>query len=131
MFIRLFILFALIPIIELYLLIKVGGMIGALNTVIIILFTATAGAYLAKTQGFAVLKKINEAVSEGRPPAAELMDGLFVLIGGFMLLTPGFITDFLGLSMLVPPVRSIYKKIAGNIIKQKIDTGKWNIRFFG
>ena len=131
MFIRLFILFALIPIIELYLLIKVGGMIGAFNTVVIILFTATAGAYLAKSQGFAVINKINDAVSEGRPPAAELMDGLFVLIGGFMLLTPGFLTDFLGLSMLIPPIRRMYKKIAGNIIRHKIDTGKWNIKFFG
>jgi UPF0716 protein FxsA len=131
MFIRLFILFALIPIIELYLLIKVGGMIGALNTVVIILFTATAGAYLAKSQGFAVLKKINDAVSEGRPPAAELMDGLFVLIGGFMLLTPGFLTDFLGLSMLIPPVRTIYKKIAAKIFKHKINTGEWNFRLFG
>ena len=131
MFIKLFILFALIPIVELYFLIKVGGMIGALNTVIIILFTATAGAYLAKSQGFTVIRKINQAVSEGRPPASELMDGLFVLIGGFLLLTPGFITDFLGLSMLVPAIRNIYKKIAVNIIKDKIDTGKWNIKLFG
>ena len=131
MFIKLFILFALIPIVELYFLIKVGGMIGALNTVIIILFTATAGAYLAKSQGFTVIRKINQAVSEGRPPASELMDGLFVLIGGFLLLTPGFITDFLGLSMLVPAIRNIYKKIAVNIIKNKIDTGKWNIKLFG
>ena len=127
MFFKLFILFAIIPIAELYLLIKIGGMIGAFNTVLIILFTAVIGAYLAKTQGFVVIRKINQALNEERIPAQELLDGLFVLIGGFTLLTPGFLTDFIGLSMLFPLTRILYIKLAVRIIQNKIETAQWRI----
>ena len=127
MFFKLFILFTIIPIAELYLLIKIGGMIGAFNTVLIILFTAVIGAYLAKTQGFVVIRKINQALNEERIPAQELLDGLFVLIGGFTLLTPGFLTDFIGLSMLFPLTRILYIKLAVRIIQNKIETAQWRI----
>ena len=127
MFFRLFILFTIIPIAELYLLIKIGGMIGAFNTVFIILFTAVIGAYLAKTHGFIVIRRINQALNEGRIPGQELLDGLFVLLGGFTLLTPGFLTDFIGLSMLFPLTRILYIKIAVRIIQNKIETGQWRI----
>jgi len=127
MFFKLVILFTIIPIAELYLLIKIGRMIGAFNTVLIILFTAVLGAYLAKTQGFVVIRKINQALNEGRIPAQELLDGLFVLLGGFTLLTPGFLTDFIGLSMLFPLTRILYIKLAVRIIQNKIDTGQWRI----
>ncbi len=127
MLLKLFILFTIIPIAELYLLIKIGGMIGALNTVLIILFTAVIGAYLAKTQGFIVIKKINQALNEGRLPARELLDGLVVLLGGFTLITPGFLTDFIGLSMLFPPTRVLYIKLAVRIIQNKVETGQRRI----
>jgi UPF0716 protein FxsA len=127
MFFKLFILFAIIPIAELYLLIKIGGMIGAFNTVLIILLTAVIGAYLAKTQGFIVIRRINQALNEGRIPTQELLDGLFVLLGGFTLLTPGFLTDFIGLSMLFPLTRILYIKLALRIIQNKIETGQWRI----
>jgi len=122
MFFKLLILFTIIPIAELYLLIKIGGLIGALNTVLIIFLTAVIGAYLAKTQGFIVIRKINQALKEGCLPARELLDGLFVLLGGFTLLTPGFITDFIGLSMLFPPTRTLYIKLSVQIIQNKIET---------
>lgn len=127
MFFKLFILFTIIPIAELYLLIKVGGMIGALNTVLIIFLTAVIGAYLAKTQGFIVIRKIKQALNEGHLPARELLDGLFVLLGGFTLLTPGFLTDFIGLSMLFPLTRMLYIKLGVRIIQNKIETGQWGI----
>jgi len=127
MFFKFFILFTVIPIAELYLLIKIGELIGAFNTVLIILLTAIIGAYLAKTQGFVVLRKINQTLNEGRLPARELMDGLFVLLGGFTLLTPGFLTDIIGLSMLFPLSRILYIKLAVRIIQNKIETGKWRI----
>jgi len=127
MFFKLFILFTIIPIAELYLLIKIGGMIGALNTVLIIFFTAVIGAYLAKTQGFIVIRKINQALNEGHLPARELLDGLFILLGGFTLITPGFLTDFIGLSMLFPFTRILYIKLAVRIIQNKIETGPWRI----
>ena len=127
MFFKFFILFTIIPIAELYLLIMIGGMIGAFNSVLIILFTAVIGAYLAKTQGFIVVRRINQALNEGRIPAQELLDGLFVLLGGFTLLTPGFLTDIIGLSMLFPLTRILYIKLAVRIIQNKIETGQWRI----
>lgn len=125
MFFKLFLVFTIIPIVELYLLIKIGGMIGALNTVLIILLTATVGAYLAKSQGFIVIQKIQQALQAGRLPGHELLHGLFVLIGGFLLLTPGFLTDIIGVSMLLPISRVIYLRIAERLIRNKINTGHW------
>jgi UPF0716 protein FxsA len=127
---RLFLLFTIIPVLELYLLIKIGGMIGALNTVLIILVTAIVGASLTKSQGLMVLSQIQQALNEGRLPANELLHGLIILLGGVALLTPGFITDFIGLSMLIPHIRNIYIKFAERMIKKRIETGKWDINFF-
>jgi len=127
---RLFLLFTIIPVLELYLLIKIGGIIGALNTVLIILVTAIIGASLTKSQGMMVLSQIQQALHEGRLPANELLHGLIILLGGVALLTPGFITDFIGLSMLIPQIREFYIKIAQRIIKRRVETGKWDIGFF-
>jgi UPF0716 protein FxsA len=127
---RLFLLFTIIPVLELYLLIRIGGMIGAFNTVLIILATAIVGASLAKSQGLMVLTQIQQALNEGRLPANELLHGLFILLGGVALLTPGFITDFIGLSMLIPNIRDIYIKIAQRIIKKRVETGRWDFTFF-
>jgi UPF0716 protein FxsA len=123
MFAQLFALFLIIPLVELYLLIKIGGIIGAFNTVLIIFTTATLGAYLAKSQGLLVLRQIREATNQGYMPGNELLHGLFVLIGGFALLTPGFLTDALGLSMLVPQIREIYVRLAKKMLKKKIESG--------
>ena len=95
-FLKLFSVFLIIPLIELYLLIKIGGIVGAFNTVLIILITASLGAYMAKSQGFRVLCQIQEATSQGRVPGNELLHGLFVLVGGFALITPGLLTDAIG-----------------------------------
>jgi UPF0716 protein FxsA len=126
MFVKLFFLFAIIPIIELYLLLKIGAIIGPLNTIIIILITASVGAFLAKQEGFRVIGKINQAIHEGKTPTRELLSGLFILIGGFLLLTPGFLTDIAGITMLIPPIRTIYCKSAEKFIQKKFELGKWN-----
>ncbi len=130
MFFRLFLLFTIIPVAELYLFIRIGEVIGALNTVLIILLTAVFGAYLAKNQGFLALNRIRQAIAEGRPPGKELLHGLFVLVGGVLLLTPGFLTDVLGLSMLLPLSREIYLRLAEKVIRRKIETGKWDFHIF-
>jgi UPF0716 protein FxsA len=130
MFFKLFSIFLIIPIIELYLLIKIGGIIGALNTVLIILITASLGAYMAKSQGFRVLREIQEATSRGYMPGNELLHGLFVLIGSFALITPGFLSDAIGFSMLVPQIREIYVGIAKGIIRKKIQNGQWQMRMY-
>jgi UPF0716 protein FxsA len=130
MFFKLFSVFLIIPLVELYLLIKIGGMIGALNTILIILITASLGAYMAKSQGFRVLHKIQEATNQGRMPGNELLHGLFVLIGGFALITPGLMTDAIGFSMLIPQIREIYVKMAKEIIRKKIEAGNFQMRMY-
>ena len=130
MFLKLFSIFLIVPLVELYLLIKIGEMIGALNTVIIILITASLGAYMAKSQGFHVLRQIQEATSQGRVPGNELLHGLFVLIGGFALITPGLLTDAIGFSMLIPQIREIYVGMAKEIIRRKMGTGQFQMRMY-
>ncbi|HOW13885.1 FxsA family protein [Methanosarcina sp.] len=130
MFLKLFSLFLIIPVVEIYLLVKIGGMIGALNTVLIILITASIGAYLTKSQGFRVLCQIQDATRQGYMPGNELLHGLFVLIGGFALLTPGFLTDTIGFSMLIPQIREIYVRIAKEIIRKKIQQGNFQMLMY-
>ncbi|HEB63460.1 MAG TPA: membrane protein FxsA [Gammaproteobacteria bacterium] len=101
----LFLLFLIIPIIEIYLLIQVGSVIGAFYTILLIILTAIAGAFLLRIQGLATLRRVQEAVAMGKVPAMELLEGLMLLVGGALLLTPGFFTDALGFICLIPTLR--------------------------
>jgi UPF0716 protein FxsA len=105
MFLRLLLLFSLVPLAEIALLIEVGRRIGLPATLALVLLTAAAGAALARRQGMAVLRSINDDLSRGQLPAVGLMDGALVLIGGILLVTPGFLTDTAGLLLMVPAVR--------------------------
>ena len=109
MFPILIFLFTILPALELYLLIKVGSVIGALNTILIIIFTGILGAFLARLQGFLVIRKIQENLNQGILPSSELLDGALILVGGVLLLTPGFITDIFGFLLLLPPTRVLIK----------------------
>lgn len=130
MLFKFFSLFLIIPVVEIYLLIKIGEIIGAVNTVLIILVTAIIGAYLTKSQGLSVLRQIQDATRQGYMPGNELLHGLFVLIGGFALLTPGLLTDIIGISMLIPQIREIYVRIAKEIIRKKIQQGTFQMRMY-
>ncbi len=110
MFIKLFLVFTLIPAVELYLLIQIGSVIGALNTLLIILFTGMAGAYLARLEGMRTFLKIQSNLQQGVMPAEEMIDALIILIAGIVLLTPGFLTDITGLLLLIPQVRFVVKR---------------------
>jgi len=109
MFIRLLAVFIVIPLIELIILVKVGSYIGLWPTILIVVLTGIVGAALARYQGFIIINKIRSDVSSGRVPARELIDGLLVLIGGIVLLTPGFITDICGFFLLIPFTRNLIK----------------------
>ncbi len=109
MFAYLVILFTVLPALELVLLIKVGGHIGAGNTLLLIIFTGVLGAYLARLQGFLILRKIQSELNRGAMPSAQLLDGLMILVGGIVLLTPGFVTDALGFLLLIPLTRAAIK----------------------
>jgi UPF0716 protein FxsA len=129
-FIRLFILFTLVPIIEVYLIIKTGQIIGPLPTVLLLLAISAAGAWLVRTQGFQTMRNIQYELAAGRLPAGQLMDAAMVLVGGVLLLTPGFFTDLLGIFFLIPVTRSLIKQLIGRWLQQRLDRGTIVIRRF-
>ncbi len=98
-------LFLVIPIIEIYLLIKVAGIIDWLPTIGLVVLTAVIGASLLRSQGSQTYMRFNQALSEGRAPANEILEGVALLIGGALLLTPGFFTDLIGFFCLLPFTR--------------------------
>jgi UPF0716 protein FxsA len=110
MFFKIFLAFTLIPAVEIFLLIKIGSSIGALNTLLVIIITGFLGAYLARLQGMYTLSKIQSNLQQGIMPAEELIDALIILIAGIVLLTPGFLTDATGLLLLIPQVRFYFKR---------------------
>ena len=101
----LFLLFLIVPLIEVVILIQVGRAIGAAYTVIVIIGTAALGAALLRWQGLATLARVRLSMDQGRLPATELIEGLLLLIAGALLLTPGFFTDALGFLALLPGLR--------------------------
>ena len=110
MLLKLFLAFTLIPIIELYLLIEVGTIIGTLNTVIVVIATGFAGAWLARLQGMQTMIRVRSSLQQGIMPTEELMDALLIFMAGIVLLTPGFITDAAGLLLLIPETRNHFKR---------------------
>ncbi len=110
MLLKLFLAFTIIPVLEIYLLIKLGSFLGALNTVIIVILTGIIGAYLAKLEGLHTMTKVREALNRGEMPAEGMLDALLILVAGIVLLTPGFLTDIAGLLILIPQTRFLFKR---------------------
>jgi len=101
----LFLLFLCIPLIEIYLLIQVGEIIGALPTIFMVVFTAVLGVALLRWQGLVTLTRMQTAMARGELPAVTMIEGVFLLVAGALLLTPGFFTDGIGFALLIPPIR--------------------------
>ena len=97
--------FFALPLIEIYLLIRVGGWIGALPTVFMVVFSAVLGVLLLRQQGFGVIQRVKATLERGQVPAMELLEAMLLALGGGLLLLPGFFTDLLGFLCLIPPVR--------------------------
>lgn len=129
MFIRLLILFICIPIVEIYVLLEAGELIGLWPTIGLILLTGFAGAYLARTQGSDTAKKIQIALNNGEMPTEELLDGAMILAGGLTLLTPGFVTDLIGFCLLLPVTRTLLKEISRKWLKRMVKTGQVHIHY--
>lgn len=102
----LFLLFIVMPVLELWLLIQVGGQIGALNTIGLVFLTAIIGTWLLRQQGLRTLFQAQEKMASGQMPAKEMAEGLCLAVGGALLLTPGFVTDAIGFACLIPGLRS-------------------------
>ncbi|MFL2774149.1 MAG: FxsA family protein [bacterium] len=110
MLLKLLLAFTLIPLVEIYLLIKLGQNFGAITSILLVIFTGILGAYLARMEGLRTLFRIQETMREGRMPGEELLDALLIAIAGLVLITPGFITDVAGFLLLFPFTRMLAKK---------------------
>lgn len=124
---KLLLLFIVVPAVELVLLIKIGQVIGALATGVLIVVTGIVGATLAKWQGLSVLQRLREETARGELPADSLLDGAFILVAGALLVTPGVLTDLFGFSCLVPPVRRVMKRVLLNRIRQAMEEGRMQV----
>ncbi len=107
----LIVLFIVVPIAELYVIIKVGQLIGIWPTLALLLADALLGSMLLKHQGRSAWRRFNEALAQRRFPGREVADGVLIVIGGTLLLTPGFLTDIAGLFLLIPPTRAIARRV--------------------
>jgi UPF0716 protein FxsA len=103
-------LFLLVPIAELYVIIQVGEAIGLGWTVALLIADSVLGSLLVRSQGRAVWRRFNEAVAQARVPHREIVDGVLVIFGGALLLTPGFLTDIVGVTFLLPPTRALIRR---------------------
>jgi len=108
----LLVLFILVPIAELYVIIQVGEAIGVLPTIALLIADSVLGSLLMRAQGRAAWRRFNAAIAEGRVPTREVLDGVLVIAGGLALLTPGFLSDVVGLLFLLPPTRALIRRFA-------------------
>lgn len=113
-------LFVLVPLLELYLLFKVGDSIGIELTILLLLADSVIGSLLLRSQGRAVWRRFNEALATGRMPHREVTDGVAVIFGGAFLITPGFLTDIVGLLLLLGPTRAVIVKFAGRRVASRM-----------
>jgi UPF0716 protein FxsA len=111
-----------VPILEIAVFIKVGGLIGLWPTLAIVVLTAVAGTWALRAQGLATLARARTQIDRGELPTRELFDGACLLIAGALLLTPGFVTDFLGFLLFLPPVRDILRNLLAQHIKGRVET---------
>jgi UPF0716 protein FxsA len=123
MALRLFLLFTIVPALELWLLIKIGTIIGTFETIFVIILTGAVGANLARSQGLQVLNELNQAMQKGTSPARKVAEGLLILGGGLLLITPGVCTDIVGFSVMIPPFRAVLAHILQNILLNRIKMG--------
>jgi UPF0716 protein FxsA len=115
--------FIVIPLAELYVIIQVGGAIGLGPTLVLLLADALLGSMLLRQQGRNAWVRFNRALAENRLPHKEVFDGVLIIFGGALLITPGFITDIFGLILLIPPTRAIVRGISSRIVRRRMAMG--------
>ena len=117
------------PLLELWLLVKLGGHYGVGPTLLLVVVTGIAGAWMARTQGVMILLSIQRELAEGRMPAPQMIDGVMILVAGVLLLTPGLITDAAGFLLLVPPVRALIRGWLRRKLERKLREGTVTFSF--
>ena len=127
MVVALALLFLVVPIVELAVIIQVGQSLGVLNTIGLLLLVGFAGAWLVKREGLGVWRRFNAQVRNGVVPTREIADGVLIMFAGALLLTPGFLTDVLGILLLLPPVRAGMRQGATRALRRR--AGKYQHRW--
>ena len=130
MFPLLVLLFIALPIAELYVIIQIGSAIGVVPTLALLIADSLLGAALARSQSRAAWERFNAALAAGRVPGREVFDGAMIILGGALLLTPGFITDIFGLILLIPPTRALIRGLLGRTVKRRGGVA-WRVSGFG
>jgi UPF0716 protein FxsA len=128
MLLPLVLLFVIVPIAELAVIIQVGQAIGVWLTIAILIADSLLGSVLMRAQGRVSWRRFNEAVQGGRIPAREVVDGALVILGGALLLTPGFLTDILGLALLIPPTRALVRRVLVRRLEHRLVASATRIR---
>ena len=130
MMLKLFLCFTLIPVAELYLLIKLGGVLGSFNTILLVIATGFFGAWLARIEGMSTMMKVKASLNQGIVPGEELMDALIIFVAGLLLITPGILTDISGLLLLWPVTRTAFKRFLRQKLSELNARGSINITRF-
>lgn len=118
-------LFLVVPFVELFVLLQVGQVIGVVPTVLILIVVSVVGGWLMKREGLGVWRRMNDQVRAGRVPGRELADAALILFGGALLLTPGFLTDFLGVALLLPPSRAVVRAELLRRMAKRVRVSRW------
>jgi len=120
----LFLIFVVTPIVELAVIVQVAGSTGVMNTIGLLVLVSLVGAWLVRREGLGILRLAQAELAKGRMPGRELVDGLLVLLAGALMLTPGFVTDAVGLALLLPPVRAVLRLVATRRLSRSVDAGR-------
>ena len=112
-----------VPIVELYVIIQVGQGIGVGPTIVLLIVMSVAGGYLLRREGTRTWRSLRDAIQAGRVPAREVADGALVILGGALLLTPGFVTDLVGLLCILPPTRAVLRRLLTGVVARRLGVG--------
>jgi len=123
----LFLTYLVFPVLEIYLLIEAGKEFGFWPIFAVVILTAWAGSRLVKMQGFATLNQLQEKMARGQSPHKELSDGVMILVGGVLLIAPGFVTDAFGILLLLPPTRMLFRKILMGWVLRQVSKGRIHV----
>lgn len=131
MFLKLLMIFILVPLLELYFLLEISQYIGVFTTVLIIIFTGAAGISIAKRQGYQVVNNIRSSLNSGKMPTDDLISALLILVGGVTLLTPGFLTDISGFLLILPGSRDIIASLVKKYFFKYVKENKVEVHYGG
>lgn len=124
----LFVLFIVVPLVEIYVLVQVGQVIGAGWTILLLVLDSILGTWLIKHEGGRAWRALREALESGRMPATELADGALILVGGTLMLAPGFITDAFGILLILPLTRPLFRRLLAAAVARRLLVGVVDVR---